>query len=316
MVLLPGIAFSADYDFRVDLVDENTQEYYLGRLSLKKNNPDDGFVTLTGFDNLIGKENDYVFNIPETVTTSEIEYTINKIDDKAFAPNTNKNTLYVYHLVLPPTIKQIGERAFYDMKLKSISLPEGLESIGKEALYNNSALEELVIPNGVKEIPEKLCEVASSLKKLYLGENITTIGQDAFYQVYSIEEIHIKAVNPPSITNAFDKFKATAKIYVPEESTSAYEEAWGNDTWLKGRIEILAEDGSTSGVTGVDATNDIQIRQKGNQMSISGATGKVELFAISGIKLAEFDGDSNFSIDLPKGLYIICTAGNPFKIMH
>lgn len=69
------------------------------------------------------------------------------------APYNNWNDNTVEEVVLPKTIREIGEYSFHECKkLKSITLNKGLEIIGKRAFKNCFALKEIVIPASVKKI--------------------------------------------------------------------------------------------------------------------------------------------------------------------
>ena len=45
-------------------------------------------------------------------------------------------------VILPSTIKQIGDEAFSTTKISSVNLPEGLESIGWRAFWDTSLKED------------------------------------------------------------------------------------------------------------------------------------------------------------------------------
>jgi len=58
-------------------------------------------------------------------------------------------------LTIPATIqgfpvKQIGDRAFYDKRLTSVVIPEGVRQIGREAFGNNRGLTSVTIPSTVR----------------------------------------------------------------------------------------------------------------------------------------------------------------------
>lgn len=54
-------------------------------------------------------------------------------------------------VVIPPAVTTIGERAFYEAKIKSISMSEGVTSILKQAFYNDS-LAYVKIPSTVEHL--------------------------------------------------------------------------------------------------------------------------------------------------------------------
>ena len=103
----------------------------------------DAMKVANGFTSLL------TIDIPEGVTT------INQYGIKT--PNTETNS---------PVVR--------------ITLPSTLTSIGSQAFYGCNSLEELIIPEGVTEIPQEMAFYATSLKKLVLPSTIQSIGQSAF----------------------------------------------------------------------------------------------------------------------------------------
>lgn len=113
--------------------------------------------------------------IPEYVKIGNNKYTVVAIDDEAFlkvASNTGKgfNALIAFgggndnikHIKFPLTLKRIGKRAFFQNSgIDEIILPEGLEEIGKDAF-------------GLVGVSCK------TFKQLYLPKSVKTIGSDAF----------------------------------------------------------------------------------------------------------------------------------------
>ena len=64
--------------------------------------------------------------------------------------------------------------------LVSVSLPSTLQAIGQRAFTYCGSLEELIIPEGITEIPIEMANYTTSLKTLKLPSTIKTIGQQAF----------------------------------------------------------------------------------------------------------------------------------------
>ena len=82
-------------------------------------------------------------------------------------------------IMLPSGIRRIAAKAFYQCTwLTEIELPEGLESIGEEAL-NGTGLTEIVFPKSVKSI-EKYAFSGSQITKITFKGTPDTIAETAF----------------------------------------------------------------------------------------------------------------------------------------
>jgi RNA polymerase sigma factor (sigma-70 family) len=112
---------------------------------------------------------------------------------------------WVTQAVLPASVRSIGRYAFSLSQLESITLPEGLETIGNSAFQSCSRLGSVVIPSTVTEIgryafynafrtsseatvtiADAECSIGqgafcySNMSAIDLGSRVTSIGQDAF----------------------------------------------------------------------------------------------------------------------------------------
>ena len=85
-------------------------------------------------------------------------------------------------------VKTIGEAAFYQSSLQSISLPDSLETIELEAFRGCAALEEIVIPNGVANIADYAFYACTALKDADLSGAVT-VGSSAFYGCTSLQNV-------------------------------------------------------------------------------------------------------------------------------
>ena len=88
-------------------------------------------------------------------------------------------------VVFPEGFTTLGEYTFKatDSKpsaLVSVSLPSTLQAIGQRAFTYCGSLEELIIPEGITEIPIEMANFTTSLKTLKLPSTIKIIGQQAF----------------------------------------------------------------------------------------------------------------------------------------
>lgn len=82
--------------------------------------------------------------------------------------------------------------------LKSVALPEGIETIGTNLFSGCEALEEAVIPNSVTSLGQRVVENCKSLVKLVYPANLTNIEQSSTYRAFNLQYIYV----PNTITTS------------------------------------------------------------------------------------------------------------------
>ena len=83
---------------------------------------------------------------------------------------------------LPSTLRRIECGAFADCaSLKSVSLPEALEYLGRYC-FQGSALEEVTFPRNLKKIEKNACLACANLKSVNFPADLGSIGPFAFYR--------------------------------------------------------------------------------------------------------------------------------------
>jgi len=104
-----------------------------------------------------------------------IPSTVKKIGDEAFS-YTN-----LYSIAIPEGVEQIGSYAFYGCTyLESVSLPSSLEVIGDEAFASCSYLEEVIIAEGLKSLGLYTFAYCNHLKTINLPDSLISLGNLAF----------------------------------------------------------------------------------------------------------------------------------------
>ena len=93
-------------------------------------------------------------------------------------------------VVIGEGVEFMGEQAFYNcIGLQNITLPNSLKELGGRAFYKCEKLENLTIGTGIKEIPDYTFYNCSALKELYVPGNVRTIGKYAFRGCDSLRSI-------------------------------------------------------------------------------------------------------------------------------
>ncbi len=153
-------------------------------------------------------------------------------------------------VVFPKNLKTIGDGAFNYTKMKTLDLPQGLQSIGQEAFYACKNITNLIIPGSVVSIGRRAFQGCKSLVSVEIQEGVTFLNTSCFYDcsllstvrlpnsinkieylVFSkcpvLSNLYIKANIPPVISNN-DVFGGNTgmNIWVPRASVDAYKEKW------------------------------------------------------------------------------------------
>ncbi len=103
---------------------------------------DEGGITITGY---VGK--DSTLDIPDVIEGN----LVTAIGDNAFAESNVKS------VSIPNSVKSIGARAFYNCEyLHYVTLQEGLKTIGDHAFASNPVFSDVFIPSSVEEIGDDI----------------------------------------------------------------------------------------------------------------------------------------------------------------
>lgn len=143
------------------------------------------------------KQNGGKLVIPSTVTSNGTTFTVTAIGDNALDNSP------MSEIIIPETVTKIGAAFQNCDSLKSITIPNSVESIGGYAFQYCNYLETVVLPNGLKSISYNTFYDCNSLKSIVIPNSVTSIGYMAFGYCYGLESIVI----PNSVTyidyNAF-----------------------------------------------------------------------------------------------------------------
>jgi len=133
-------------------------------------------------------------------------------------------------IIIPETVTNIGERAFFVTRMSHIVFPQNLEFIENEVCCGNIFLQDtIVIPPLIETIGERAFAGCEKLEAVILPKKLQRIKNEAFYCCYSLNYIYCQAVEPPVLEeNAFyGVAKDNFTVEVPEESVDAYRNAPG-----------------------------------------------------------------------------------------
>ncbi len=166
--------------------------------------------------------------IPTFTATAfaEIAENIYKFDEATGTITGVKDTT-ITEAVIPESIngvevKVIGSRAFFDCRdsLKTVSIPEGVTFIEKEAFYCCRQLESVSLPDGLLTIGKEAFSTCEILKDVNIPSTVTYIGDGAFSHCLQIEGITIPSGITEIVDNTFMSCTSLKTVNIPYSVTS------------------------------------------------------------------------------------------------
>lgn len=176
------------------------------------------------------------YQIPTSIEVNDVVRNVISIGEGAYV-GVEVATNEVWDLVIPVTVLEIGDRAFYKTPISSLYSDATIESIGVEAFAECPNLTTVNLGT-VKYILEKAFYLNPNLTTVRLGTGVLAIGSQAFYNTYNnnkLANFYIATESPPTIQS--DTFPAAYSIlgglitfyntnfYVPRQSVDIYKEA-------------------------------------------------------------------------------------------
>ena len=103
----------------------------------------------------------------------------------------------IHKVVIPPSIKEIGDEAFFlRMGLRTVSMPNSVERIGARAFNGCENLKDFNIPSNLEEIGDSAFGGCTKLTSVCFDNNLKTLGEQVFFACYGLKE----AILPISVT--------------------------------------------------------------------------------------------------------------------
>ena len=252
-------------------------------------NIEDGYITLihlrriilpNGIKRIEDSAFAYVVNLEDVNIPSELQYIgpsafeqcenlktdplvfpegFEKLDGAVFANCTNLTG----KVVLPSTIKEIGEAAFWRAKISSINFPEGLEKIGDAAFYGcrleevhipnscqdlgifafqlNKELKEMHLPDGIERIPNNFADCCINLSHVNIPSSVKSIGKEAFQSCWCLNDVELPLGLESIDKDAFHSCYAFGQLVFPATLNFLGEECCTYLTGVK-RIYSMASE--------------------------------------------------------------------------
>lgn len=147
------------------------------------------YYTITGSGTVSVVKGTYDYDgdvtIPITVSNGVETFNVTGIGESAF-----KSCGELVSVTMPEGLTSIGNEAFYQSSIKTVSLPSTLNSMGTSAFRECKNLTGVVLPDALKDVKENAFYECSNLKTMTLGNQTANIEQYAFYRT-AIETVTI-----------------------------------------------------------------------------------------------------------------------------
>lgn len=130
------------------------------------------------------------------------------------------------------SIKRIGDGAFYQFPLRSVTLPEGTLAVGIAAFYQCLELEQISLPSTLTAIERQAFQGCEALSQLSFPEGFRIIGENAFNGCKALTELTLpEGVEIISI-GAFANCARLRSLTIPSTLTTVCADALMNCTVL------------------------------------------------------------------------------------
>lgn len=251
-------------------------------------------------------------------------------------------------ITIPATIEHEGNtynvtairsEAFYNSKIKSVTLPEGIEKIGVGAFYGCQSLTSIVFPNSLTTL-ESYAFGTSAIENITWGTGLTALNGLTFVKADGIirsyqftipatitsmsygdfggwfyfrgTTVTMESATPPTVDSGvfdgiiswFSEYADRATLIIPAGSTEAYT---ATSPWNEFGTIIEQE---TTGIEAVE-TSDSDIIVNGNTISTNSGS-DIAVFDIYGRLI--YAGENNL-VTVPAGTYIVKVSNACHKVV-
>lgn len=162
------------------------------------------------------------------ITSCEINENCKFIDSGAFADCTNLTSI-----TIPDGITSIGWATFYNCtSLANITIPDCVTTIGDSAFFNCKSLRSIILPNSLTIIEDNAFLVCSELTTITIPNSVTSIGDNAFSGCSSLTSVTLGNSVTTIGKEAFEGCNLGPTITIPKSVTTIEVGAFGEGIFL------------------------------------------------------------------------------------
>ena len=183
-------------------------------------NPSERTAKLLEMDNDESTGKDYT--VPSSIRFAGHVFRVTEIGGSAFYEKKVKS------VTLPMGLKSIGVNAFMNSTISEISIPATVTNIGKGAFSNILALKTISVPNSVKTIGHSCFVACTGLTEVKLPARLEKLENSMFRGCRSLTKVTLPQNIDKIDTGTFEDCKALTHIDLPQSVTTIGQNAFKN----------------------------------------------------------------------------------------
>lgn len=185
-----------------------------------KVNSNNNEATLINIDNDKSMAKDYT--VPSTISYVGRTFKVTKIGDSAFADKK------INSVTLPSGLTSIGEYAFARTRITSVNIPSTVTEIKSYAFHNIPTLKSVTVPNTVKKIGNSAFSMCATLTEVTLPTHLDKLPNALFIGCKALTKVTL----PQNITkieiSTFEGCKALTHVDLPQSVAVIAQNAFKN----------------------------------------------------------------------------------------
>ena len=183
-------------------------------------NPSERTAKLLEMDNdeSIGKD----YTVPSSIRFAGHMFRVTEIGGSAFFEKKVKS------VTLPMGLKSIGVNAFMGSTISEINIPATVTNIGERAFSGIPALKTISVPNSVKTIGYSCFAACTGLTEVKLPARLEKLERSMFWGCRSLTKVTLPQNIDKIDTGTFEDCKALAHIDLPQSVTTIGQNAFKN----------------------------------------------------------------------------------------
>lgn len=135
---------------------------------------------------------------------------VSKIGEYAFMGCAN-----LREVVLPDSLKELGEGCFRETGVRSITLPQGVEKLPRYLFAWCGDLESIALPSGLDDIASHAFIYCGKLQSVTIPSGVKHIGSNAFSECRSLREVVLPADMQELESYAFSECVSLERAVMP-----------------------------------------------------------------------------------------------------